>query len=179
MKKCGILLILSLALLLGWKNLLMAKEVGEYHVKAIFLLNLAHFVNWPEESQTTDAPFAICIYGPDPFGSFLDRAVAGESILNRPITIEHYTRLSDLSRNSCGILFFNSSVLPDWELIYPQVINRPVLTVGDSVGFTQMGGMVNLLETGQRIQIQVNYQAVLKSGLSMSAKLLNLAHIVE
>jgi hypothetical protein len=180
MKKCVILLAVTLVLFFNGKISPLAQEVGEYHIKAIFLLNLAHFVTWPaEKTMETEEPFIIGIYGPDPFGSILDQAVAGERIHNRPITIKRYSQLSEIVLRSCSLLFIHSSKLPEWEQLVQHLAGSPVLTVADSVGFPQQGGMVNLLKKGQTIQIQVNHDAVLKSGLSMSAKLLNLAHIVK
>jgi hypothetical protein len=185
MIKCGILLIVTLILFLSGKTSPLAQEVEEYHIKAVFLLNLAHFVTWPaqtsETSETAEAgkTFVIGIYGPDPFGPILDQVIVGERVHNWSITINRYSQLSELALRPCSLLFIHSSKLPEWEQLVQYLAGSPVLTVADSVGFPQQGGMVNLLKKGQTIQIQINHDAVLKSGLSMSAKLLNLAHIVK
>ncbi len=179
MKKRGFLLVIMLILLSGGKTSPCAQEVGEYHLKAVFLLNLTHFVNWPARAIETDEPFVIGIYGPDPFGSILDRVISGEKIHSRTITIKRYSQLSELALSPCDLLFIDSSKLPEWEQLSRYLAGSPILTVADSIGFPQQGGMVNLLKKGQTIQIQVNHDAVLKSGLTMSAKLLNLAHIVK
>ena len=179
MKKCGMMLSMTLILLFCGKASYAAQEVGEYHIKAVFLLNLAHFVNWPNEDKVSDESFVIGIYGPDPFGPILDQAIVGESKHTHPITVRRYSRLSELAGEPCRILFIHSSKLPEWKQISRYITDTPVLTVADSVGFPQQGGMVNLLKSGQTIQIQINHDAVLESGLSMSAKLLNLAHIVD
>jgi hypothetical protein len=194
MRKCQTLLAVTLVLFFGGTTSSFAQEVEEYHIKAVFLLNLSHFVTWPAEtseiaetsetaetSATAEAEktFVIGIYGPDPFGPILDQAIVGERVHNRSITIKRYSQLSELALRPCSLLFIHSSKLPEWEQFVQYLAGSPVLTVADSIGFPQQGGMVNLLKKGQTIQIQVNHEAVLKSGLSMSAKLLNLAHIVK
>jgi len=188
MRKCQTLLAVTLVLFCCGTTSSFAQEVEEYHIKAVFLLNLSHFVTWPAEtsetsetSETAEAEktFVIGIYGPDPFGPILDQVIVGERVHNRSITIKRYSQLSELALRPCSLLFIHSSKLPEWEQFVQYLAGSPVLTVADSIGFPQQGGMVNLLKKGQTIQIQVNHDAVLKSGLSMSAKLLNLAHIVK
>ncbi len=179
MKKCRFLLVLMLILFCGGITSPRAQEVGEYHIKAVFLLNLTHFVNWPAEAMVTEKPFIIGIYGPDPFGSILDRVISGEKVRSRTITIKRYSRFSELALNPCDLLFIQSSKFAEWPQLSQYLAGSPILTVADSVGFPEQGGMVNLLKNGQTIQIQINHDAVLKSGLTMSAKLLNLAHLVK
>lgn len=156
----------------------MAQQVGEYHIKAVFLTNLTHFVTWPETAARENAPFIIGIYGPDPFKSILDKAIAGEKKNNRPLKIEHYHSLQELDPTRCSILFIHESKVGEWNAIRNRLANYPILTVGDTSGFPEQGGMVNLIKNGQKIQVEINHAAVQKSGLSMSSKLLSLARIV-
>ncbi|SHO49075.1 YfiR family protein [Desulfopila aestuarii] len=155
-----------------------AQQVGEYHIKAVFLTNLTHFVTWPENVDRENAPFIIGIYGPDPFDSILDKAVAGEKKNNRPLKIERYHNLQELDPTRCNILFIHDSKVDEWKAIQSRLANYPILTVGDTSGFPEQGGMVNLIKNGQKIQVEINHNAVQKSGLTMSSKLLSLARIV-
>jgi len=155
-----------------------AQQVGEYHIKAVFLTNLTHFVTWPESTENQQTPFIIGIYGPDPFDSILDKAVAGEKKNNRPLKIEHYHSLKDIDPARCNILFIHESKLSEWQAIRSLLANYPVLTVADINGFPEAGGMVNLVKNGQKIQLEINHSAVQKSGLTMSSKLLSLARII-
>jgi len=155
-----------------------AQQVGEYHIKAVFLTNLTHFVTWPEGTDLEKLPFIIGIYGPDPFESILDRAIAGEKKNNRPLKIERYRSLQELDPARCNILFIHSSKVDEWNVIRSHLGDSPILTVGDTSGFPEQGGMVNLVKNGQKIEVEINLAAVQKSGLAMSSKLLSLARIV-
>lgn len=157
----------------------LAQQVEEYHVKAVFLSNLTHFVNWPADAGEEKKDFVIGIYGPDPFDSVLDKVVIGEKKDYRPVKVERYAHVEELAKNTCKILFIHSSKIREWPVIRRRLSGVPVLTVADVAGFPEDGGMVNLLKTGQKIQVEINHGAVRQSGLFMSSKLLSLARIVQ
>lgn len=156
-----------------------AQQVEEYHIKAVFLSNLSHFVTWPPANDREKIAFVIGIYGPDPFGTIIDRAVAGETKNSRPVRIERYGSLQELNPAACSILFIHASKISEWESIHSHLSAHAVLTVADVAGFPEQGGMVNLVKSGQKIQVEINYDAVRLSGLTISSKLLSLARIVQ
>jgi hypothetical protein len=55
---------------------------------------------------------------------------------------------------------------------------RSVLTVGDSQGFVDAGGMIELLVEDERMRFEVNLHAANEARLKISAKLLSLAKAV-
>src|SRR5438874_7448378 len=63
----------------------------EYQVKAVFLFNFAQFVDWPANAFSgTNAPLVIGVLGEDPFGSFLDETVRGETVNGHPLVVQRY-----------------------------------------------------------------------------------------
>lgn len=175
----ALLLTLSIWLYLPLPTQAATQEVQEYQIKSVFLYNLAHFVYWPKDQQPPpSSPFTIAIYGPDPFGQILDKTVAMEKKFGQPIRIKRLNSLNDLKEH-INILFISSKEMDQWPLIYTHLRGRPVLTVADTENFTGARGMVSLLKQDQKIQMEINHKQVQKSGLSMSAKLLRLARIVE
>src|SRR4051794_31583902 len=85
------------AFLAGTSNSPAQSTAKEYQVKAIFLFNFAQFVKWPSnafpESQT---PLVIGVLGEDPFGSYLDDAVRGETVNARPLVVQRYRGVGDI-----------------------------------------------------------------------------------
>src|SRR5690349_14383540 len=70
----------------------------EYKIKAVFLFNFTQFVEWPGNVfNSDDAPFVIGILGKDPFGSYIDNAVADEKMGSHPITIVRYNSISEVN----------------------------------------------------------------------------------
>lgn len=179
-KICCLLVALAVFVLLSFPLLISAaQKVPEYHVKAVFLYNLAYFVNWPRSPDNKVVPFTIGIYGPDPFGQIIDQTIAQEEKNSKPFRIIRLTSL-DNNFEQCDILYMSSDAMNDWNVIHEKLSGLPILSVSDNLAFTQSGGMVSLLKNDHnKIQVQINRRGVQEAGLSISAKLLRLAKIVE
>jgi hypothetical protein len=149
--------------------------VPEYQAKAGFLLNIAQFVSWP--SQSSDTPFVIGILGDDPFGSYLDETVRGQRVNNRPLTVQRFRRRVD--SRSCTILFVSQSERDRVDQILSNLKGRPVLTVSDIDGFTDLGGMIQLFTENNSIRMRINREAVKASNLRVSSKLLRVSEVAH
>lgn len=155
-----------------------AQDVYEDQIKSVFLFNLTHFVTWPSPGKDSPSTFNIGVYGNPSFHNVLAQTVEAETKDDRQLKV---TSIHDLTRitSACRILFIAKEVENDWEQIHKKIAGLPILTVSDQKDFTHRGGMVALLRNKNNIQIEVNYTRVQQAGLSMSAKLLRLARIVE
>jgi len=144
----------------------------EYQVKAAFLLNFTKFIEWPASEST--APFGICIVGDDPFGAVLDQMVAGETYMGRRIVAQKVPRPVP---GSCQVVFVGRS---DSEIRPLLASLRPgVLTVGETPGFLEAGGMINFVVVNGRVRFDINRSAAAMAGLQLSSKLLSVARSVE
>jgi hypothetical protein len=145
----------------------------EYQVKAAFLYNFGKFVEWPAEPPADSGNFfAVCILGRDPFGSALEEIMGGESIREHPILIRRAQEPSDLK--SCHLLFISSSEQNRLPEILRTVGGMGVLTVGETPGFTQNGGIIGLMLKNNKIRFTINTAAAKQAGLKLSSQLLNL-----
>jgi hypothetical protein len=63
--------------------------------------------------------------------------------------------------------------------ILGQLRDRPILTVGDTAGFCESGGIINLKATDSGLRLEINVEAGQRTGLQFSYKLLRLAKIVQ
>lgn len=144
-------------------------------VKATFLYKLAPFVDWPPDvAPSSDNSFAICIVGDDPFGPTLDRAVAGQQIGGRPITVR---RLAVATRNSgCRIAFIAGSRTQSVRDALKILRGSPVLTVTDE---TPNGGVIDFVIDQGRVHFRIDDEAAADGGLAISSKLLSLAVAVN
>lgn len=146
----------------------------EYHVKAIFLYNFAKFVDWPAEMS--DGPMCIGIIGDDPFGQELDQVVRGKTVNGRGFTVK---RLQPDAARTCQILFIAASEKKRYKTILSFLKNAGVLTVGESTGFCESGGVINLEIVESKVRFDVNLDAAARARLRLSSKLLGLARIVR
>jgi hypothetical protein len=150
---------------------------SEYQVKAAFLFNFAHFIEWPVDAfQQPDAPFAVCVLGEDPFGSTLDDIVRGETINQHPLVVK---RLHDLRDTGvCNILFIARSELSRLDEILPALKGRSILTVSEADGSDRRGVMIRLMTENNRIRLRIDLAAARAGNLTISSNLLRPAEIV-
>jgi hypothetical protein len=154
-----------------------AQIVGEYQVKAAFLLNFARFVEWPPTnfSSPTD-PIDICVLGPDPFGEALDDIVKDKVISGRHLQVR---RLHEVSQsNGCEVVFVNA-IEARSKPQHSKELTWGILTISDGKDFSRDGGIVTLVMQQNRIGFEINLDAADHSGLKISSKLLSLATIVH
>jgi YfiR/HmsC-like len=149
----------------------------EYAVKATYLYKLAPFVNWPPTTfGAADEPFRICVAGDDPFGDYLEKAVAGHRLGTHPFEVR---RLDALTPDAaCQIVFI--SHLPSQSIhdALDAVSGRPVLTVLDSTAPHQ-GGIVQFVIERGRVRFVIDTGEAARNHISISSKLLNLAVAVR
>jgi hypothetical protein len=172
-----VLPVLATVLLLLCGARAQAPAAGEYQVKAAFLYNFAKFVEWPPSSfSDASASLQICVLGRDPFGDAL-RNITKEKIINgHKLEVR---QVADLQQaRSCHILFVASSGTTPVKQIVDGLRGASVLTVGDTKGFAQQGGMINFVLENDRVQFEVSSKAAEEAGLKISSKLLSVAKLV-
>jgi len=76
-------------------------------------------------------------------------------------------------------LFIAESEKKNIEKIVSITSGLPVLTIGETDGFSEKGILVNFFEENKKLRFEINETAVLKSQLKMSYYLLNTARITE
>lgn len=156
---------------------LMAKSpLDEYVVKAAFIFNFAKYVTWPQESfSDSSSPLSICVISPDPFGTSLDE-LKHKSISGHPVDVKRVTPQS--GEYDCHVVFSATENVHEMDELFASTNAKPILTIGDAVGFAQRGGMINFYKEGERIRFEINVSAIKKSGLEINARLLQVAKIV-
>jgi hypothetical protein len=159
------------------QNAFAAEAAGEYQIKAVFVFNFSHFVEWPPQGLVTPTqPFVIGILGSDPFGSRIDEAVHGELINQHPLVIRRFHSVADLG--DCQILYIDRSEAAKLTDILAALRHRDTLTVTDMDDAAQRGVMIQFVTENNRIRLRINVDAAKAAGLTISSKLLRPAEIV-
>ena len=152
-----------------------AERPSEHEVKAAFLYNFAKFVKWPE-SDSRAPTFVIAVLGEDPFGSVLDRTVAGKAVLGRSVEVK---RLHDLdAAGRMDILFVGESEKARLAQVLKRLEGTSVLTVGAMDSFAERGGMIAFKVRDDVVQFEINLGSVERARLKMSSQLIRLARQV-
>lgn len=154
-----------------------AQTTSEYQVKAAYLYNFAKFVDWPERDFANPAvPVRLCVLNEPSFEPELNRIVKGKVVAGHPVSVVSVQN-AEQSR-SCHILFISSSQNVQSRHVIEVLRDASVLTVGETKGFVEEGGIINFVLQDDRVQFQVNYKAAKQAGLSMSSRLLSVAKVV-
>jgi hypothetical protein len=155
-----------------------AAPVSEYQLKAVFLFNFAHFVEWPPAARPAgSAPFVIGVLGRDPFGASLDEVVRGETEDSHPLAIERYATAAQI--RPCQILFIPAAELDHLDAAAIAALKgHSVLTVTDADTAAPRGVIIALVKRDNRIRLRIDLQAARESNLTISSKLLRPAEIV-
>jgi hypothetical protein len=148
-----------------------AQTSSEYQLKAVFLYNFAHFVDWPETSYSIGEPFTIGVLGEHHFGSALEEAIRGEMVHGRSIQIQYYKSPEEIK--SCHILFVSKSQKKNLKAILSKV-GKHTLTVSDDDSFNEAGGMIRFYRQQNKIRLSINKTALDSTQLIVSSKLLRL-----
>jgi len=168
----------------------------EYQVKAAFLYNFIKFVDWPKEKMAdSNEPIIIGIMGKDPFGDDLD-PIKDKQAKDRKIAIKRFKGFKELKKSSekdktklqqeiealrkCHLLFVCSSEKKNFEQIIETLKGSSVLTVEETAGFLESGGIINFLMEEKKVRFEINVTAAKRAKLEIRAQLLRLAkRIVE
>lgn len=145
-------------------------------IQAAFLRNFAHYVTWPEQAFVSDqSPWRICILGSDPFGDALDDTLRGRTEQGRPFEIIRAETAADIA--PCQIVYVAYRTSASRRAALAELINRPVLTVGDAPEFLQEGGMIRF-QVSDHVEFGVNLDRARSASLKMQTRMLEVAREV-
>jgi YfiR/HmsC-like len=184
LRRLGILIVV-LGMTLNWTSTADAQagdasESSEYLIKAGFIYNFAKFVEWPANAfAQPDSPIVIGVLGTDPFGNTIDRIVEDKKVGTRGFVVRRYKWSKELKEvKECKILFVSASEHAHIDEIVESVKGLPILTVGETPGFAERGGVIRFTLEGNRVRFEVNVEAAHQAELNISSRLLTLAKII-
>lgn len=166
----------------------------ECQVKAAFLYNFINFVDWPKEKQVdSNEPITVGIIGYEDFIKAFE-PIKNKKIKNRSISIKYFAGYEKLKRSkdaddhqwnqkmevlkTCHVLVFctcNSERIENSSQIIKALKDSPVLTVGETKGFLESGGVINFLMEDEKVRFEINNAAAKQAKLNIRSKLLRLA----
>src|SRR6266567_4018128 len=184
LRRLGILIV-ALSVSLSWapESIAQASESSdssEYLIKAGFIYNFAKFVEWPSAAfSQVDSPIVIGVLGTDPFGNVLDRIVEDKKIGPRGFVVKRFKWGKDLKElKDCKIVFVSASERAHIDEILQSVKGLPILTVGETPGFAERGGVIRFTLEDNRVRFEINVDAAHQADLNISSRLLTLAKII-
>jgi hypothetical protein len=154
-------------------------EVREYRIKAAYLYQFGRYIEWPAQAfRDPKSPFVIGVMKGDPIIAHLNQIAETKKIQERPIRIEQFSTPDDV--RPCHILFLSASLGEEMQAaVVRRQPDRGVLLVGEMERFLALGGIIRFVVEDNTVRIHIARKAAQREGLTVSAKLLQVAHVVD
>jgi hypothetical protein len=168
----GLLYAITMALVLG-AVIGRSAPVSETEVKAAFLFNFAKFVTWPTQAFSSEtAPIQLAVFGDEEVTSTLKSLLSDKKAHGRSFEVRRI--LSAQDAKNFQIVYITSTENRRASQILEATRKLPVLTVGESEQFLDLGGMINFLFEDSQLRFEINPEPAEKVKLEISSKLLRL-----
>jgi len=165
----GTLLLLAMATALAGPA-----DPKDYEVKAAFLYNFTKFVEWPPHTfKNQEEPVVVGVLGAPQCATALEQLVKDRKVNGRAIVVRRIDTAEDAK--SAQLLFVGSSEEEHFARLLPSLAGAPVLTVGESQAFKELGGAINFVVDDSKVRFEINALAAERVGVKISAQLLKLA----
>lgn len=147
----------------------------EDQVKAAYLFNFAKMAEWPRYALPDGpSPLLIGVSGEDKeFLDVLKAVIAGRIIGTHLVVVKPVSSEKDMK--SCHIIFFRTSERKHIQAAIQGLAQTGVLLVGEDEFFLRQGGMINLVQEHGTIRFEVNPDALDRSEIHFSSKILAMA----
>ncbi|MEZ4886818.1 MAG: YfiR family protein [Chitinophagales bacterium] len=143
--------------------------------KADYIYNFIQYVEWSGVQGNSEV--IIGVIGNTEVYSYLEQK-ANSNEITRPVKVRSFDNVNDLLASSsalCHILFIseNQSIL---QANLEKLASKSILLVGEKVGFTQQGGLINFVETRTgALKFEINQSKMINYGFKVSPQLLRIA----
>jgi hypothetical protein len=147
----------------------------EVMVKVGFVGNFAKLVEWPADANLD--PLNVCVAGDsEPIGAAFSK-LEGKTAQSHSIKLTR--NVQPASAGLCHVLFLPRGSERQFPDLLRATAKSRTLTVSDVAGFSDAGGMIELIMVDNRIQFEVNNSMTKRAGLKLSSQLLKLARQVK
>ncbi len=149
----------------------MQQGVLENKLKALYLLRLAAFVSWPQDSsQNQSDTFNICIDADEPIQLLL-KQIKTTQLKGKSLNI---VSLSSEQRHSlCHLRYISTNSQYSFD------IKSAVLTISSRLGFARDGGMIEFYIAKNKLRMRANLTVIEKAGLTVDPELIPLLKIIK
>ncbi len=154
-------------------------QFEEYELKAVYLERITRFLEWPDEAKgfLAQDTFVIGVLGENPFGNILTDLYAERPIKNRNVKVRYLSQLREIE--GCDLLFISQSMSEELPQVLEITAKKPIVTVGDTEGFSERGVLVNFFIEKNKLRFEINEQGLREADIMIDSLLLKVSKIVN
>ncbi len=146
-----------------------APAFDESQIRAMIVVNLTRFVDWPPERNDVHSPFIVCAVGREPVGANLESALTGKTVRGRSVIVRRGVLPEEAA--PCHILYDAHPRQRQSNDLTATLAKASVLTISEDSPGTVMG----LPLVDGRVQIEINRSLAQRSNLTLSSQLFQIA----
>jgi hypothetical protein len=148
-----------------------AQQLNELNLKAQYLVGFTGFVQWTDGERPP--PISIGVVGDKVLFDAVSVQAARQRAAGRDLEARFIAPGDSLQ--GLDILFLSKDFEGELKALIAQAARYQILTVGESDGFIDAGGMIEFVLRKNRLRFEINLVATESNGMSLSSKLLRLA----
>jgi hypothetical protein len=151
----------------------------EYRIKAAYLYQVGRYIEWPPAAfATPTSPFVIGVFADTAITADLLQIAQSKKIQDRPIEIRSCTASSNFV--DFHILFLPATLDPKIQVdVIRKTVGKNVLLIGEGAIFSEGGGCISFVIEENKIRLYIARKVIERQGLTVSAKLLQVGHVVD
>lgn len=147
---------------------------AERSVKAAYIYRFLPYVEWPADAfERPSSPIVIGVIGADDVAAELEAMLPGRLAQGRPLSVRRLA--SGNSLVGIHVLYIGPAAGARTAALTRAVGQRGVLTITDTEGGLELGGIVNFVSTDGRVRFEVAVDNADKRALKLSSRLLQVA----
>lgn len=147
---------------------------AESSVKAAYIYRFLAYVEWPADAfERPSSPIVIGVTGADNVAAELEAMLPGRLAQGRPLTVRRLAPGNSLV--GIHVLYVGPAAGARTATLMRAGSQRGVLTITDTEGGLELGGIVNFVSTDGRVRFEVAVDNADKRALKLSSRLLQVA----
>jgi hypothetical protein len=150
------------------------QERPRAEINAAMVYNFVKYVNWPTDQSET---FTIAVYGDDnETFKFLSSWYHDKPKGDKKMKIIKIEDLKNVS--SVQVLFISKNKNKEFEQIFSQIQNKPILSITESSNLGQKGSCINMKIVDGKLKFEINQKSFNDSNLKVSGQLTSMATVI-
>lgn len=141
-------------------------------VQALYIYNLARYMQWPAESREGD--FIIGVYTNDPILSELQKIARTKLYLDQQIVIKVFNSVESIT--NCHVLYIPTKATAQIKTIVKKIWRYKTLIIANSPNAIKYGAGINFVSGASgKLEFEVKSVNIVKRGIKVSVKIEELA----
>jgi hypothetical protein len=166
--------VLAAALLMAPNPSVGGPAEGEDELKSVIVKNFLRYSTWPE-SALPAGPIIVGVIGRPSFAQVLHGLLDGKPVNGRLVQTVELKPGSDARQ--CQLIYIATDKSSEIKQILAGVRAARTLAIGETDKFLEYGGAVNLLLLDGHMGFEVSLEALDRTGIEISSKLLRLGQV--